>query len=483
MRKLALCVGLVGVLFATSTLALAQSSETGKSGVYGNSGAAGGAASADFDTLMNLIQQTVDPDNWLAAGGQSTMLQYPAGVFIDPKGHMRRVRSDEVSDSAGLANPQLARHPWLSESKLRIVSLKAIDQALYQSAVNGLRPTAELMHLAGLSRIDFVRVDSVAEDILLAGPSGDPAQGFHLEDLAVVTALISAQTTPLGCSIEPSDDGIRAAQAYLQKPVTIKQLARSPRMVVDKLQAEIGPHNVRVFGMRARSGTAIALLDADEHMKKVGFGTVKLTRPIDTYFDHLDRQADVPAQSMVRWWFAYADQPVRVNTDGDTFQLPEQCVRVLSEQQWMTAAGRAATGGNDPAADAFAKDFSEQIERLRSTQPSYSRLCAVFETALGLQLALDATGQPNFKAWLPNLCALGDAESDTIEEPQTVEGLATSHRLKNGTVLAVVSGGVKIDVRNRSAPSQLVESPFLSESVVPSHRGEFKDSHARFWWQ
>jgi general secretion pathway protein D len=42
----------------------------------------GGAAMADFDTLMNLIQQTIDPDNWLAAGGESTMLPYPANLSL-----------------------------------------------------------------------------------------------------------------------------------------------------------------------------------------------------------------------------------------------------------------------------------------------------------------------------------------------------------------------------------------------------------------
>lgn len=45
-------------------------------------GIGGGAAQADFDTLMNLIQQTIEPDSWLAAGGQSTMLQYPANLSI-----------------------------------------------------------------------------------------------------------------------------------------------------------------------------------------------------------------------------------------------------------------------------------------------------------------------------------------------------------------------------------------------------------------
>ncbi|MEM8733226.1 MAG: hypothetical protein AAGG44_03330 [Planctomycetota bacterium] len=42
----------------------------------------GGAAMADFDTLMNLIQQTIDPDSWLANGGTSTILPYPSNLSL-----------------------------------------------------------------------------------------------------------------------------------------------------------------------------------------------------------------------------------------------------------------------------------------------------------------------------------------------------------------------------------------------------------------
>lgn len=42
----------------------------------------GGAVIADFDTLMNLIQQTIDPDSWLAAGGTNTINPYPATLSI-----------------------------------------------------------------------------------------------------------------------------------------------------------------------------------------------------------------------------------------------------------------------------------------------------------------------------------------------------------------------------------------------------------------
>lgn len=42
----------------------------------------GGAAMADFDTLMNLIMQTIEPDSWLIAGGTSSVIPYPANLSL-----------------------------------------------------------------------------------------------------------------------------------------------------------------------------------------------------------------------------------------------------------------------------------------------------------------------------------------------------------------------------------------------------------------
>ncbi|WP_390620381.1 type II secretion system protein GspD [Stieleria varia] len=45
-------------------------------------GAAGGSSFADFDSLMQLIQQTVVPDTWEALGGPSTMAPYPQNLSL-----------------------------------------------------------------------------------------------------------------------------------------------------------------------------------------------------------------------------------------------------------------------------------------------------------------------------------------------------------------------------------------------------------------
>lgn len=461
---------------------------SGGSALGGNSAGGGvtpgGAAMADFDTLINLIQQTIDPDSWLAAGGTSTILQYPSGVFVDAKGHVKRLRETEnlLADFLNPIGDPQTRHPWKTESKLRTISLRKLEAALLHTATEGLAPTNELLRLAGLSKIKYVKIDVGNEDILIAGPAGDQGLGFELQDLAVVAALINSNTNPLGCSIEPADKGILAAQTMLQERGAIARLGRNPRLVVEQMQEKIGAHNVRVFGMQPNTGTALALIDADEHMKKVGFGTVQTRTPVNSYFDYLDRQPKVPSQSLIRWWFSFADQPVRVNQAKDLFELPEECVAVFSEQQWVSQQGRAPTGQNDKAADAFAEGFSKHLARMRKTHPSYARLTAVFETALALQLAVESTGLPSLQPWFPNLCRLGVEAPKENSVPQTVDGLTTWHKLKNGTIVAVVSGGVKVDTLELAANDNWQESKFLVSSLVSEPTGHISSAHGNWWW-
>lgn len=476
----------MAVILACTTFSLlsivAASSAVAQTAGDNQPGAApGGAAMADFQSLIALIESTIDPDGWQNAGGTSSMQPYPAGVYVDPTGQLKRQAVGDVD--ANFANSRRGgpRHPWRSESKQRIISLRSLDAALESAQRFGIRPSLELQKLAGLERIEFVKIDAANEDILIAGPAGT-GLGFQLGDLAVVASLVKVQTEPLGCSIEPSDAGILAAQQMLSAGDAIAQLAKTPQRVVDRMQEKIGPHNVRVFGMSAQTGTAIALIDADEHMKRVGFGTVATEPKIRSYFDFLDRQATVPQQSLIRWWFAYANEPILSNSQQDLFQLPQHCVQVMSEQQWVTGQGRAPTGKQDAAADAFAAEMTKHIPELRRSMESYARTVAVFESALALQLGLEATGQPSLDAWFPNLVGFGHQQADSVDEPKTVGGLTTWHELRNGTIVAVVSGGVKVDSYTPSRRDNWTPSKYLATSSIAQSPVVPSAAHAQWWW-
>lgn len=54
----------------------------GVGGPTGGGAGAGGAAFADFESLIDLIQTTIEPDSWEAIGGNGTMREYPQNLSL-----------------------------------------------------------------------------------------------------------------------------------------------------------------------------------------------------------------------------------------------------------------------------------------------------------------------------------------------------------------------------------------------------------------
>ncbi len=181
-------------------------------------------------------------------------------------------------------------------------------------------------------------------------------------------------------------------------------------------------------------------------MKRVGLG-LEITSPrIKTYFDHLDRAGKAPAQSLIRWWFAYNPATINASAANDLFELPESVVAVMSEQQWVNAQGdRQATGANDPAADAFAAEMTAKFRELCATEPAYARLEGIFELDW---LCRFRSKLPSSLRWLngsPIWRTVRAVLRPKGKPPRASTALPLGTGLKNGTVVAVISGGVKIE--------------------------------------
>ncbi len=416
---------------------------------------AGGGAMADFSTIMMLIEQTIEPESWLNAGGTSVQFPYPNGVYVDPRGHIRRLK--DLGSIPAFASGISSRASF-AKSGLRTISLKQLDTAIGQRLAMGLGLTRDMHELGGLARIQFVVIDSAKDDILLVGPKSGGAEGisgFTLDDLVTLARLVSDKTAPLGCSIDPTQEGLKKAAELLEQPATIHRLSHQPKSITEKLQTALGAHKINVFGLNPSTATAVALIDADEHMKRVGLGVAKTVPSVRSYFDHLDNQASVPSQSLIRWWFSFSDHPLNVSAAGDMFELPVNSVAVLSQQQWMDQQGtRQPTGKSDRAADAFAAEMTEKLPQIRKAHPAYARLNAIFELSLALQLAVEGSKQNSLSAWLPTVCTEPRLIPASVEHPQTIDGLATYNRMRNGTVVAVISGGIVVDVASTATQKE-----------------------------
>lgn len=454
----------------------------------------GGAALADFGTLMNLIESTIDPDSWLAQGGSNAMLPYPAGVWIDPRGQLAdrpvpivdQRRLESLLNPGGQRSSDSSQSAWLAASPLRVISLRELDRRLLDISHRKLTLTPEIIQLAGLSRVQYVLVDAEHRDVVLAGPADGHQNGFFLEDLATVTSLIRGNTQAFGCSIEPVHDNLLATQEYIATPAAQKILSQNPEKFAKLLEQKMGNHTAQVFGMHPRSSTAVALLAADVSMKELGFGKSDLRLPIKDYFDFLERESAIPRQSLIRWWFDYSNQAIASNAEQTLFRLPANCVQLYSEQQFLTQHGRQASGQADPAADAFAAELNGRLDQLRTLDASYSRMCCVFESALALQVGLTSLELADYQAWFPTLFGLGQLEQPFVHQPQWVSSLVATHRAQTSrTNIAVVSGGVQVNPLPAASREHWQTSPHLSGSQVPSMaaaRWQVEPQESRWWW-
>jgi len=156
-----------------------QSNVSGGLQLGGAQGGAGGAAQADFDSLIDLITSTVDAESWAENGtGEGQISPFGInGVYADPRGTLRFASRQVIRASLRKIPPTFklpiqatrARHP----SPLRYVSLNRLEAAIAYQQQNHRPLSPDMLTLAGLQRVQYVMIYPESGDLVLAGPADD----------------------------------------------------------------------------------------------------------------------------------------------------------------------------------------------------------------------------------------------------------------------------------------------------------------------
>lgn len=438
----------------------------GAVGEMARPGAAGGGAQPDFDALIELITTTVQPDTWDEAGGAGAINEFAGGVFVDAGGVLQRIlRTADSPDLAALRKSARAARRSADvrrSSPLRKVSLTRLEREVQLALAAGKPLSEEMMTLGGLQRITHVFVYPDSGDLVVAGPAGDwkiDAEGrpvdvdhgrpvLRLDDLvAVLRQSWNQDGVAFGCSIDPTQAGLAAAQKYASDTAEKSHNAAWMKGFRDAM----GQQTVRVFGVDGQSHLAQLLVEADYAMKRIVIGLDKGAAEVPSVLDlvRIPAGGQAPPLDVLRFWFALNYRSLSASPDRLAYALTGSGVKLLAENEMLTERGeRIRAGKADPLSQEFAGNFTQHFDILAARTPIFAELQNVFDMAVVAAL-LRHESLADRANW--RMTCFGDENEFPLPKqpaPAAVDSLVNQRRITQGKtvhVLTAVSGGVRID--------------------------------------
>ncbi len=406
-------------------------------------------------------------------------------VFTDPGGRLMKQRVDAAKASL---KPELSKF-----SQLRKISLNRLEEA-----IRGRQnvPTDEMRYLAGLLRVQYVFYYPDSEDIVLAGPaegwasnaagrvvgmtSGRPT--IHLQDLVVALRAFppgKAGSQLIGCSIDPTQEGLAAMQQFLRS-MGSRATPGQTQYIVNGLRTSLGLQKVSINGVSPNTHFAQVLVEADYRMKLIGIGLEKPPVKLVSYVDRAN-PAQVSRNAMQRWFFTPDYNCVRVSEDGLAMELVGDGVKLIGENELVTASGqRKAAARSSRASQAFVSSFTQKYSELAERSPVYAELRNLIDLAVAAAFIQqeDYYGQSGWKMEL-----LGDEQElsvETYNAPTQVASAATA-RWKGSRLMTPIGGGVEI----RAAKALKSANQLADEKgkVAKLHKQTTpKLAKGQWWW-
>jgi len=445
----------------------------------GDSMSNGGGSIADYTELMSLIENVIDAE-WAVNGGTASMVPYRQGVRIDPRGLIERYdpsnstlsslkfprNQKETEKPTNISLTELGE--WQQASSLRWISLHQLDKQVHERIRDprGARANISMELLGGLYRIDYVAFDKESSEWFLGGPAGNlgtnasrellnPETGLPpvlLEDLLGIAPHVLREKGEFGCSIDPDPKRLTEAYEMVRSSSSVRLMQRQPERFAEQWRQKLGRQHAKVIGLDQDSPTGYALLIADAHMKRLGLGLEPLPTQMKSYWQEKDVLASSNNSTdagLVRWWFSLTDHKIPMDPDRKIYHFASSNVQVLSEAQMMNALGdRVAANSPDLAADAFAKKFTRNFDRLQRDYPVYGRLRHIFDLAIALEIVRHEIKNGNGKPFLA--IDNPDAQPRLSVPPLELDSVASTHRTPSGTMSVMISGGVTIQTSRLS---------------------------------
>jgi hypothetical protein len=357
----------------------------------------GGITENDFIPLIDLIQGTIAPDSWQDTGqGLGTLQAYPAGVFVDASGTLKKIKTDSRNRSAEIrekAQEDSGNRHTIFKSELRKVSLTRLEKAAQLLAAQGKPLDENMLNLAGIYEIKYLMMYPETGDIVIAGPAGPWKRDdqnrpmnvetgkpvLQLDDFVVCLRNAWDNNGKFGCSITPRKQNLADTKQF------ISTTSLKGKRWSEEIRKTLGKQDIEVFGIKPDTHTARVLVEADYRMKLLGMGLEPSIPEVPSYLDRIQLNPDgsVPPMDVVRWWFTLNYDDVVADNERMVFSLHGTGVKVLSENEFISEQGdRIHTGQSNGPTAGFARDFTKHFDSLCDEYPVYRELKNVFDMAL-----------------------------------------------------------------------------------------------------
>lgn len=424
-------------------------------------------------------------------------LAQQAGVLVDADGVLRkqivpdpggRLAKERITAAKASLNPDITTF-----SKLRMISLNRLEAAL--EARQGV-PSEEMRRLAGLLRIRYVFYYPESKDIVIAGPaegwytdasgrivgmtSGRPT--IELQDLVVALRAFppgGKETDLIGCSIDPTQEGLAAMQRFLHKIGGRATPDQTP-YIVQGLRNCMGKQVVSIDGVEPTTHFAQVLVEADYRMKLIGIGMEKPPVRLASFVDRANPKKS-SANALQRWFFMPDYQCVRVSENGLAMELVGDGVKLVGENEAVSSSGqRRQASRENHASKAFVAEFTRKYSELADRSPVFAQLRNLIDMSVAAAFIQkeDYYGQADWK-----LGFLGDEKKFSVETynaPKLVDTAVTA-KWKGRTLMTPVGGGVQIEASRALDEENLLEDK--KNAVGNLHNKiKIKLADGQWWW-
>ncbi|RCS51878.1 DUF1598 domain-containing protein [Bremerella cremea] len=464
----------------------------------------GGGVQPDFDSLIELITTTVQPESWEELGGPGSVAPFATGVYVDSQGTLQRVT--KLADNTLLSGIHDASKIAASNqdasitSHLRKVSLTRLEKESQLRWALGQPPTEEMLNLAGIYEIKYVLVYPEEGEIVIAGPAGpwhENAEGrtvnqatshpvLQLDDLVVLLRNAITDKGRFGCAITPTQTGLKNAQEYLDATSDKPLHPRQRDAWLTGLRDAIGKQEIDVHGINRDTRVGQVIVEADYHMKRIGMGLEEGTAGVPSYLEMISVPpgGSPPPMDVLRWWFTLNYKAINATEKREAFELQGPGVQVLCENELLDAQGGRIHTNTATALNAtFARNFTQNYDALSVKYPIYAEMKNIFDLAI-VSALIEKERLADQTHWnMTHFGPKGSYTPQTSPAPQDVDSIMNMRIIDRKHIIAGVSGGVSFDSsqfvkdENIHVDDYGLMSAERIESSVPQ-----TINHHGWWW-